>query len=162
MMMQGSHFLQYLIKIKVLYKFLLQDYDRANPVTQEAAINEWIELIESIFFFYINSIKLKIWEKKGIQLKMEGMPNPLVDNKNINNEIEEGKNPPQIPNLKINQCLANYANANLAKLNNMIAQAPQNQNVTNANSLVQIFIYIVIKIFICNLVTLFSSCPTTT
>lgn len=89
------------------------------------------------------------------------MPSPLINNNISNNEFEEGKNPPKSPHLQINKCLANYANANLSKLNNMLAQAPQNQNVSNAESLVKNFIWCYIIIYFFNLVAFFSSCPTT-
>ena len=64
-------------------------------------------------------------EKKGITLKLES-------------KIEPSINDPNAGDRRVNMCLVNYANANFEKINNMIAQAPQNfSNNSNIVTFIQ-------------------------
>lgn len=94
-------------------------------MTQEAAISEWVALIESKTKI-TTSIKLFLKEKKGIQLKIEGITDKNGENPHQGNDQN-----------KINKFLENYANANFQKLNNMIAQAPQNHTNDSNNMVYQ-------------------------
>lgn len=71
-------------------------------------------------------------EKKGIQLKIEGI---IGNDHNKNGEDPNQGNDQN----KINKILENYANANFQKLNNMIAQAPQNHTNDSNNIVFEIF-----------------------